>query len=71
MFLAGLSLMSVRCFLTHSAPLCRCLLHSIPGLVLGPAAAIMVELHPQELLYLVLNLHHHSDDKGVCPYKRA
>jgi hypothetical protein len=60
-----------RRLLTHPIALHRSLLYSLPGLVLGPPNSIMVELHPQELLYMVVYLHCALDDAGLCSHTRA
>lgn len=60
-----LKLTDHRCFPPDSAPVHRCLPNSISRPLLDEPCIIMVELHPQELLYLDLDLHHHIDDSGL------
>lgn len=59
-----------RCILDHPTTLHRCLRDSIPRPILGASDSLTLELHLEKLLHMVLDIHHSSDDTGLCTNSR-
>ena len=60
--------MSCRCISDHPGALRRCIHHSLPGPILGPAFGIMVELHPEKFLHIFLPIYHLPHDESIRAY---